>query len=136
MLSFGTLTLAILRGGAWACVGASFAMTGCIWARPTSLYFLVKLREVWISNNGGSHGEQDEMGRRIQHLRCALQVRGRGFIGRRRVAAARHPQPAADFPHDGGREKRRPPQPCGAASSAGALGSDAGRAYLRRQRHG
>jgi hypothetical protein len=41
MLSFGTLTLAILRGGAWACVGASFAMTGCIWARPAGLYFLV-----------------------------------------------------------------------------------------------
>jgi hypothetical protein len=41
MLSFGTLTFAILRGGAWACVSASFAMAGCIWMRPAGLYFLV-----------------------------------------------------------------------------------------------
>jgi hypothetical protein len=38
MLSFGTLTLAILRGGAWACAGASFAMTGCLLTRPAGFF--------------------------------------------------------------------------------------------------
>jgi hypothetical protein len=39
MLSIGTLTLAILRGGAWACAGASFAMAGCMLTRPAGFFF-------------------------------------------------------------------------------------------------
>lgn len=38
MLSLGTLTLAILRGGALACAGASFAMAGCVLTRPAGIF--------------------------------------------------------------------------------------------------
>jgi hypothetical protein len=40
ILSVGTLTLAVLRGGAPAFVGASFAMAGCMLTRPSGFFFL------------------------------------------------------------------------------------------------
>ena len=39
ILSLGTLTLAILRGGAWASAGASLAMAGCMLTRPAGFFF-------------------------------------------------------------------------------------------------
>src|SRR5262249_32303815 len=38
MLYLGALTLAILRGGAMAFAGASFAMTGCLLTRPAGFF--------------------------------------------------------------------------------------------------
>ena len=40
-LSFGKLPLAILRGGAWACAAASFAMTSCLLTRPAGFFLFV-----------------------------------------------------------------------------------------------